>query len=256
MVQHHLEPQSQIRESTWQNHPSLPRSVEHSLLRRLRTLSSLEQDTLRKAAVVGDRFWKGCVEAMERLEIRDGSWGLQDGVIISHVDDRGGCLQSLEKMGLVERLANSSVAGEQEYRFQHRLLRNLCREQLPASVRQKMHQSVSQWLLVRDRERVLVPELARHLRLAGLPREAGSPPQTSSRGCDLACSEPATPRIQSFSHPRRVSLNDRILGAGLVHEPGLSEVLQLRSRHPICELGEGLCLLEALPSLLCLAGDA
>lgn len=156
----------------WSTRASQSQRLKHTILERLRTLSTLEQDTLRKAAVVGDRFWKGSIEAMERLEIQEGNWGLQDGVKISHVDDRSEVLGQLEQKGLIERLALSSVLGEKEYRFEHRLLRDLCQRQLPHSVRQRMHRSVSQWLQARDRERTLVPELAQHLKLAGLHEEA------------------------------------------------------------------------------------
>lgn len=156
----------------WSSRASQSQRLKHTILERLRNLSTLEQDTLRKAAVVGDRFWKGSIEALERLDIQDGNWGLQDGVKISHVDDRTDILNQLEQKGLIERLAISSILGEREYRFEHRLLRDLCQRQLPNSVRQRMHRSVSQWLQARDRERNLVPELAQHLKLAGLHEEA------------------------------------------------------------------------------------
>lgn len=172
LLQQHIHPQTRMRERTWSHQPSLPQHLEASLLRRLRQLTSLEQDTLRKAAVIGDRFWKGCIEALERLDIRDGHWGLQDGVVISHVDDRSECLTQLQQKGLIEPVAICSIVGEQEYRFQHRLLRNLCMRQLPTSVRQRMHRWVAQWLQVRDREQTLIPERAHHLKLSGQPEES------------------------------------------------------------------------------------
>jgi tetratricopeptide (TPR) repeat protein len=152
------------------NRPSLadrlPMDAQQAILRQLSGLSSLERDTLRKAAAIGDRFWKSCVECLERLDISEGNWGLQDGVLISYVDDRNECLKSLSERGLIEPVEHSAVANELEFRFRNRLLRSVCLQQIPYTIRQQMHRHVAFWLMQHDENQLLIADLVNHLQLA------------------------------------------------------------------------------------------
>lgn len=146
---------------------AIPSSAERLLLQKQQGLSHLEKDTLRKAAVIGDRFWKGAIECLERLELNDGSWSLQEGVAISHMDDRSGSLKQLLEKQLIQEVPHSNLPHESEYRFPHRILRRTLMQQLPSSIRQKMHKRVAQWLSLRDDAHVMSFEIAHHLKLAG-----------------------------------------------------------------------------------------
>jgi tetratricopeptide (TPR) repeat protein len=158
---------SKQREVTWSYDLAVPNAVERLMLQQQKDLSHLEKDTLRKAAVIGDRFWKGAVESLERISLSDGSWGLREGVVISHVDDRGGSLKALVDKQLIQEVPHSSIPHEREYRFPHRLLRRIMMRQIPVSIRQQLHRHVSQWLSLRDEEHHMAFEIARHLKLAG-----------------------------------------------------------------------------------------
>lgn len=174
---------SQERGMTWSHDLALPDAVERMMMQRQKGLSHLEKDTLRKAAVIGDRFWKGAVECLERLELSDGTWGLREGVVISHVDDRGPCLQQLVEGELIEQVPHSNLPHEQEFRFPHRLLRRSLTRQIPISIRQKMHRQVAQWLSLRDDAHTMAFEIARHLKLAGDPEGAAWRLYEASQEC-------------------------------------------------------------------------
>jgi len=149
MLQAYQQKQKSTQEETMIDDLAVPPSVENLLLQRLRNLSILEQDTLRKAAVVGESFWQGTVESLERMEIPEGNWGMHEGVFISRVDDRKECLAGLVEKKLVVEIKPSGLKGEFEYRFQQKMLQQVLLQQLPVSVRQQMHKKIAQWLEIR-----------------------------------------------------------------------------------------------------------
>jgi predicted ATPase len=82
-------------------------------------------------------------------------------------------LGALESRDLIRREAGSMISGEQQYAFNHVLIRDAAYETLPRKKRQEMHAEVAEFL---EQEVSLEGEstavLARHWRAAGQPDRA------------------------------------------------------------------------------------
>ena len=166
MIQSSMNQQESGIENTWLDGLSVPDSMEGVFLQRLRGLSSLEQDTLRKAALIGESFWQGAIENLERMELPQGNWGLREGVFISRVDDRSDCMQQLEEKNLIKRLP-PSTSFEDAYSFQQNIFRKVLLHQIPPSIRKQMHQRVAAWLILHDEQHTLTDHIIEHLQQAG-----------------------------------------------------------------------------------------
>ncbi|MCB9640193.1 MAG: AAA family ATPase [Myxococcales bacterium] len=150
----------------------LPQTVEGLLLKHLQGLSSLAQDTLRKAAMIGDTFWQGAIESLERMNLAEGAWGFQEGIAIANLDNRNPILQELVEKKLIQKQDRSSLPGEIEYRFHQKLLRQMMLQQIPLSIRQQMHRRVAEWMQLQDQEGRLIEEIVAHLKQADARNEA------------------------------------------------------------------------------------
>lgn len=154
-------------EETLMDQVAVPSAMEATVLQNLRGLDHLERDTLRKAAVIGERFWKGAIESLERLDLSEGGWGLQGGQFVSRVDDRQETLHKLVRRTLIKP-ENEPVLGEEvEYHFSQRLLQQVLLRQYPSAIRRKMHKKVAEWLLLRGQTPELARDVAMHLKRAG-----------------------------------------------------------------------------------------
>jgi tetratricopeptide (TPR) repeat protein len=108
----------------------LPETVHSIIAARLDALSPQEKMLLQDAAVLGTVFWRGAVEARDR---------------IAH--ERAGCLlQALERKEFVQRTRRSSVANESEYAFRHVLVRDVAYRQIPRAARAEKHRRVAAWI--------------------------------------------------------------------------------------------------------------
>ncbi|MCK6510835.1 AAA family ATPase, partial [Myxococcota bacterium] len=150
----------------------IPQTVEGILLKHLQGLSSIAQDTLRKAAMIGDIFWQGAIESLERMNLAEGSWGLQEGIAIAQLDDRSHVLLELVDKKLIQKQLQSSLPGETEFRFHQKLLRQMMLQQIPLSIRQQMHRRVAEWMQLQDQDGLLIEPIVAHLKQADARNEA------------------------------------------------------------------------------------
>src|SRR5436190_538510 len=111
-----------------QDAAGLPTNVKAIIAARLDGLPAAERQVIRDAAVVGDVFWQGIVEAL-------GS----DGTL-------AGTLDSLERRDLVRRAPVSRIRGDQELTFKHSLIREVAYSTLSKAARVGRHAAVASFL--------------------------------------------------------------------------------------------------------------
>ena len=107
---------------------SVPDTVQALIAARLDALAAGDRAVLQAAAVVGDRFWPGVLEALEPA------------------DDLDASLRELQRRGMVRRSPLSTIAEETEYAFTHALIRDVAYGRLPRAGRARMHLTVTRWL--------------------------------------------------------------------------------------------------------------
>ncbi|MDY7085356.1 MAG: AAA family ATPase, partial [Actinomycetota bacterium] len=109
---------------------ALPDTVHSLLAARVDALPAAEKQVLQRAAVIGRVFWAAPLHAGP------------------------GRLEALESRGLIRARPASAVAGQDEYAFQHALLRDVAYAGLPRSQRAARHAEAAAWLEEVARERV------------------------------------------------------------------------------------------------------
>ena len=108
---------------------AVPDTVQALIAARLDALDPPERAVLQAAAVIGDRFWMGTLEA-----------------IAPEVPDLESSLHTLQRRGLIRRSSASSVPSETELSFAHGLIRDVAYGRLPRPARSHLHRSVTEWL--------------------------------------------------------------------------------------------------------------
>ncbi|MFL5821587.1 MAG: adenylate/guanylate cyclase domain-containing protein [Solirubrobacteraceae bacterium] len=133
----------------------LPTNVRAMIAARLDGLPAAERQVIRDAAVVGDVFWQGMLEAL-------GS----DGTLAATLD-------SLERRDLVRRSPVSRIRGDQELAFKHSLIREVAYSTLSKAARAERHAAVARFLedAAGDPD-AYAAILAHHWRHAGDPVKA------------------------------------------------------------------------------------
>jgi class 3 adenylate cyclase/tetratricopeptide (TPR) repeat protein len=130
-----------------QNLP-MPDSVHAVIANRVDLLEATDRTVLLAAAVVGMQFWPGAVAAAlgRPLEAVERS------------------LRRLEQRQFVHEQADSSMAGQSEFRFRHVLVRDVCYQRLPRTERVARHERTADWLdaLSSSRDTDLAEVLAHH----------------------------------------------------------------------------------------------
>ncbi|MCY1143100.1 AAA family ATPase [Actinoplanes sp. Pm04-4] len=113
----------------------LPDTLHALLAARVDALPAGEKRLLQAAAVMGRVFWT------TPLRVRLGP-------------DLPGLLSALESRGLVRARPSALVTGQDEYAFQHALLRDVAYASLPVAERAAGHAEVAAWLEEVSRERI------------------------------------------------------------------------------------------------------
>jgi tetratricopeptide (TPR) repeat protein len=149
----------------WQVQPEklqrvdIPRTHEEIIRARLQLLPPTQIRTLQQAAVVGEVFWRDSLVALRRSEsINDID---PDGPPLSEIAAFGNRTRTavsveLDKLcvrGMVVAHAESSVAGERQYRFAYPPLWDVAYEGVPQESRQGWHKLIAQWLELRPEGR-------------------------------------------------------------------------------------------------------
>jgi predicted ATPase/class 3 adenylate cyclase len=125
ILDHHYEP--------WRFVPSLlddsplPTTLQHLLTTRLTSLVDIRTKALQYASVFGRTFWEG---GLHSLGIR--------------ADEE--LLEGLERQGYLEAQPISSFMGEREWRFHHKLMRDVAYENILKKKRPALHKAAAAWI--------------------------------------------------------------------------------------------------------------
>jgi class 3 adenylate cyclase len=126
----------------------MPKSVHAVIANRIDLLDPADRTVLLAASVVGTQFWPGAVAAalgqpVERVERS---------------------LRRLEQREFVHEQADSTMAGQNEFRFRHVLVLDVCYRRLPRTEQVARHQRTADWLetLSQTRDTDLAEVLAHH----------------------------------------------------------------------------------------------
>jgi len=139
---------------------ALPETVHSVLAARLDSLEPAERHLVQHAAVVGQIFWEGSLQAAAEDEDLD----------------LNAVLASLQEKDLVVRSAGSRLAGEHEYSFKHVLIRDVAYSTLPKAVRARAHFEVGTFIAetAGEHSEGVIALVAEHLsRAASLGAETG-----------------------------------------------------------------------------------
>lgn len=121
----------------------VPATLTGVLQARLDRLPEVERVTLQQAAVIGDEFWTGAVQAVNAASR------------YPHTAEQvEAALQSLERRDIVYRTSAPMFAGHQAYRFSHAVLREVAYESVLLRNRPGYHLEAAQWLEEQSDERL------------------------------------------------------------------------------------------------------
>jgi len=129
----------------------LPTSVEAAVQARLDALPRHDKDLLRRAAVLGRRFWAQALAAMGEA-------------------DPAPVLQRLRRAELVAPEPRPRLLGTTEWRFRHTIVQEVAYASLTDEQRAALHRGAASWLAAREDARAA--EVAQHFERAGASDEA------------------------------------------------------------------------------------
>ncbi|MGH3064352.1 MAG: ATP-binding protein [Gaiellaceae bacterium] len=109
----------------------LPESVQGLISARLDTLTDEEKALVQDASVVGKVFWLGALAQ------------LSAGVERSRVEE---LLRGLQRKQFVRRERRSSMEGDDQYSFEHTLVRDVAYAQIPRADRAEKHRRAAAWI--------------------------------------------------------------------------------------------------------------
>jgi class 3 adenylate cyclase len=133
----------------------VPDTVQALIAARLDALDPADRVPLQAASVIGDRFWRGAIAALE-----------------PDVADLDDSLRTLQRRGLVRRSSSSAIEGEAEFTFAHALIRDVAYGRLPRPARARAHRAMVSWL--------------EGVETGGLPAHADLLASHATRALDLA----------------------------------------------------------------------
>ncbi len=159
---------------------ALPASYAELVAARLQVMDAGDRRVLDMAAAVGDPAWLDAILAIERCSSVDRIEA--DGPTLADIAAGGDqarlglvatVARLIERDWLVE-IASTTRSGERELRFASPELWQLVHDAVPEPKRRGYHAKVARWLELHPegRDPVAQEEVARHLALAGEPREA------------------------------------------------------------------------------------
>ena len=129
MLEDHSDGAGRALDTTAATGAGVPDTVQALIAARLDALEPPERVLLQAASVVGDRFWRGALAALERDA--------------SGPDEP---LRALQRRGLIRRSSSSAIEGDVEFAFAHALIRDVAYGRLPRPVRSRLHRDVAAWL--------------------------------------------------------------------------------------------------------------
>lgn len=141
----------------------VPGTLTGVLQARLDRLPEMERVTLQQAAVIGDEFWAGAVQLLNRA------------ARFPYTEHQiAAALKSLERRDMIARSTSAAFAGSQSYLFRHAMLREVAYESVLLRDRPGYHLQAVRWLESQMGERTedYAAPIAEHYEQAGRPAEA------------------------------------------------------------------------------------
>ena len=129
---------------------ALPDTIQGIIAARLDALSREEKSLLQDAAVIGEPSWDG---ALQVLGARD-------------VAATDALIERLDRKQLLRRQRRSTIAGENQLRFAHSLIREVAYAQLTRPERARRHQAAADWIVSRAERGDTAELIAHHLTTA------------------------------------------------------------------------------------------
>lgn len=144
------------------NWETLPAQVEGMISERIGRVPSLLQSLLTIAAVEGETFTAEVIATVQ---------GISDQRVIQELSNVLDKQHGLVHLQEVQRFPAARLS---RYRFRHHLFQTYLYQRLDAAERATLHEAVGQALLQRygEQNTEVMPQLARHFELAGLPEMA------------------------------------------------------------------------------------
>ncbi len=151
---------------------ALPAHVEDMVRARLELLTAEERQVLQHASLIGNTFWLGAVQVLDRAE-RPEPEAFDD--LLAPPDDAiEERLTALIRRDVLRESPHPSVRGEREFSFKHDVERRLHAAAVPDDDAKSAHRLIAQWLQVRsatDPEPFLVA-IAEHHAAGEMPAHA------------------------------------------------------------------------------------
>ena len=193
---------------------TLPRTYDELVAARLRVLDPLERRILEMGAAVGDSSWLDAILAIER----HAQCGTDpDGPTLAQIAGSGdqsrqavvNAIGNLVEHGWLIEVPQSSIAGERELRFANSALWAIVYKGIAEATRRGYHAVVARWLELHPEgmSPSAQEEVARHLTLAGDPREAATRYRRAAEAARAA-----------FANQRAIELFDRALACIGAHD--------------------------------------
>ncbi|HJQ50725.1 MAG TPA: AAA family ATPase [Gaiellaceae bacterium] len=213
----------------------LPETVQGIIAARLDALTEDEKLLLQDAAVMGQVFWLGAIEAVGGLA----RWQAEE------------LLHGLERKEFVRRDRNSSVASESEYSFRHLLIRDVAYAQIPRAVRSGKHRAAATWIDSLGRPEEQAELLAHHyLQALELAEAAGLDSQDLAKPARTALRDAGDRAATLYALDAAERFYDGALRLCPADDPERSTLL-FRRAAPISYLGgDPERLMEASDALL------
>jgi AAA ATPase domain len=212
----------------------LPETVQGIIAARLDALPEDEKLLLQDAAVVGNVFWLGAVEAVGGVP----RWQAEE------------LLHALERKEFVRRSRSSSVASESEYGFRHLLIRDVAYGQIPRAARSQKHRAAAGWIDSLGRPEEQAELLAHHyLRALELAEAAGLETEALARPAREALRDAGDRAAALYALDAAERFYDAALRLWPEDDPERAQLL-FRRAAPAYHLGGG------DPELLTAARDA
>ena len=218
----------------------VPPSLQALLAARLDQLEAGERSVLERAAIEGEIFHRGAVQALSPDE--------------SQVTPR---LAALVRKELI-RPERPQLTGEDGFRFRHLLLRDAAYEALPKAVRAELHERLATWLEQHGAELVELDELlGYHLEQAyRYHAELGQPDSTLAERAGEHLATAGRRALWRVDEPAAASLLERALALTRPLRLDVRLELDLAKVFQVADAQRAAALAEAAAEQAQAAGDA
>ncbi len=197
--------QLSAEDPAWDRDAEVPGAIQSLLSARLDRLGPGERALIERAAVIGREFWPGAVRELMPVEARAAA-------------DKH--LHALVHRGLIHP-DRSTLAGEEQLRFHHILIRDVAYRSTPKAVRGELHKRFAEWLAARGEA---------YDEFVGYHLERAFRYRSEVEGVDAAALEIAERAVQRLSAAGRRALSRGDLNAAVDLLRGSVDLIQVSNQ--------------------------